>query len=464
MEFLVAILAAFGALGFFLLYRLDREFLWYGLYEATTAAVCAFDFVRAFQQRGLLLWQVPPALVEHAGELFFLTFLWAILKRHRDRLYWFAFSSVLASLVPFLLGELSSITVSQMNLWDDLLLYPYRAMILFALVQGTYRRDRDARLLLLPVALDYGILIATGLLWSYEAAGHSGFRLQHAAWLYTVANRPFPISALDLTSFVMELAILAILVARFASTRRDEQRFASELEAARVVQHVLIPEQIPEISGLRIEAGYKPAGEVGGDFFQILPLPNAGAIVAIGDVSGKGMPAAMTVSLLVGALRTLTHFVSSPAEILAAMNGQLCDRSAGFTTCLIARIDRQGVLTLANAGHLAPYVQGLEVSLEGNLPLGLVPDTKYGETTLLLPADEQITFVTDGVVEAKSPVGELFGFERTSHVAVQSAKAIMEAASQFGSGDDITVITLSRQDSRLARGSLQTPDLQKSPA
>src|SRR6202041_837727 len=101
-------------------------------------------------------------------------------------------------------------------------------------------------------------------------------------------------------------------------------------------QQVLVPAETPVIPGFHIESLYKPAGEVGGDFFQIIAVPGGGALVVIGDVSGKGMPAAMTVSLLVGTLRTLAHYSQSPGEILSAMNQLMLGRSrGGFTTCLV---------------------------------------------------------------------------------------------------------------------------------
>jgi serine phosphatase RsbU (regulator of sigma subunit) len=89
---------------------------------------------------------------------------------------------------------------------------------------------------------------------------------------------------------------------RFARTRRDEERFKCELEAGRTVQQVLIPEEIPTIPGLALDCTYKPAGQVGGDFYQIIPMAPGGVLVAIGDVSGKGMPAAIRVPGLVSGL------------------------------------------------------------------------------------------------------------------------------------------------------------------
>jgi len=134
---------------------------------------------------------------------------------------------------------------------------------------------------------------------------------------------PFPISVPNVADFLFQISILAILV-RFARSRRDEERQASELEAARVVQRVLVPADVPTIPGFRIQSVYKPAGQVGGDFFQIIPLPAGGVLVAIGDVSGKGMPAAMMVSLLVGRLQALAEASNSPAEIQRTQSRTSC--------------------------------------------------------------------------------------------------------------------------------------------
>jgi serine phosphatase RsbU (regulator of sigma subunit) len=167
-------------------------------------------------------------------------------------------------------------------------------------------------------------------------------------------------------------------------------------------------------------------------------------LVVIGDVSGKGMPAAMTVSLLVGTLRTLAHYTESPSEILAAMNQRMLARSnGGFTTCLVLRCDAEGKLTIANAGHIAPYVAGKELPLENGLPLGIAADTTYAECFFQLAPGEQLTLLTDGVVEARDKAGALLSFERSAALSVQPAKAIACAAQAFGQDDDITVLTLS---------------------
>jgi serine phosphatase RsbU (regulator of sigma subunit) len=183
---------------------------------------------------------------------------------------------------------------------------------------------------------------------------------------------------------------------------------------------------------------------VGGDFFQIVPAPSGGVLLVIGDVSGKGMPAAMTVSLLVGTVRTLAHYTHDPAEILTVMNQRMIGRSnGGFTTALVLRLDPDGTLTAANAGHIAPYANGKELVIDNGLPLGITAATAYSNTNLHLGANTTLTLITDGVVEAQNAEGELFGFDRTAEISSKPAEKVAEAARTFGQEDDITVLSLS---------------------
>ena len=274
-------------------------------------------------------------------------------------------------------------------------------------------------------------------------------------WAYSVVQFPFlhlnfgllllaiqPYRSLAIATVVIALTLL--LVQRIRAINRDRAVMQGELEAARSVQKVLIPDEDPSIPGFKVETVYRPASQVGGDFFQVVPTVNGAALIVIGDVSGKGMPAAMTVSLLIGTFRTLAHFTQSPAEILAAMNQRMLARSGGgFTTCLALRLDADGSLTAANAGHLAPYLNGEEISIESGLPLGLDSASIYPEFSIRLPSDGRLTLVTDGVVEAKSVGGELFGFEHTREISNNSAEEIAGIAQAFGQEDDITVLTLS---------------------
>ena len=279
------------------------------------------------------------------------------------------------------------------------------------------------------------------LAWGDWLAGQLTFL--HVRRLYS----PFGVTLTlqQITGFLLALALCALLVRRWVRSAQAQRQMTLEMKQAQEVQQVLIPEAVPQIPGFSIQSIYQPAGQVGGDFFQILPAQQGAVLLCIGDVSGKGMPAAMTVSLLVGTLRTLAHYTQSPGEILAAMNQRMLGRSrGGFTTCLVLLAASDGTVTVANAGHIAPYLNGRELSVENGLPLGLVAESTYAESTFHQQENEQITLVTDGVVEARATSGELFGFERTAAIAAQSAQSISKMAQDFGQDDDITVLTLTR--------------------
>jgi serine phosphatase RsbU (regulator of sigma subunit) len=198
-----------------------------------------------------------------------------------------------------------------------------------------------------------------------------------------------------------------------------------------------------DVPGFRIESAYVPARNVGGDFFRVLPEADGGVLVVVGDVSGKGLKAAMTVSAIMGAL----HDYSSirPAEVLAHLNRVLYGRVGGFVTCCAAFIAMDGTMTLANAGNPAPYCNGEEIAVEPGLPLGILGEASYEETRYQIAPGDRLTFVSDGVVEATNPQGELYGFGRTQAISTQPAHTIAEAVKRFGQEDDITVLTLTRE-------------------
>jgi serine phosphatase RsbU (regulator of sigma subunit) len=228
---------------------------------------------------------------------------------------------------------------------------------------------------------------------------------------------------------------------------------AAELEAARLMQRRLVPDELPSIPGCSVEACYHPAAEVGGDFYQVLALPDGAYLLVIGDVSGKGLRAAMTGILVIGALRAVAARGLGPAEVLVALNEALLEsNSDGFVTCLCLHLDPSGEVRIANAGHLAPYrnhphgagltVANIELPVDFGFPLGIVPDAEYSETTLELAPGDTLTLLTDGVLEARNAEGELFGFERTAAISGTSADQIAKTAELFGQEDDITVLTL----------------------
>jgi serine phosphatase RsbU (regulator of sigma subunit) len=246
-------------------------------------------------------------------------------------------------------------------------------------------------------------------------------------------------------SLIFWCSLGIILLQRFTHTSRKQALLEGELEAAREVQQVILPEQIEPVPGFDIESAYEPAQQVGGDFFQVLPDSRGGLLLVVGDVAGQGLPAAMLVSVLVGAIRTAAAYSQAPAEVLGQLNDRLIGRShGGFATALAAHITADGWVTIANAGHLSPYLDGREVELPGALPLGVVAVADYETTSFHLPLGSRLTFYSDGVVEAQNEKGELFGFERAKALSTEPATEIANAAKQFGQSDDITVVAIER--------------------
>ncbi|MGA8087968.1 MAG: PP2C family protein-serine/threonine phosphatase [Terracidiphilus sp.] len=219
----------------------------------------------------------------------------------------------------------------------------------------------------------------------------------------------------------------------------------AEMAAAREIQQVIVPEKGEAFPGFTVDSVYQPARQVGGDFFQVLPASKEGLLVVVGDVAGKGLPAAMLVSMLVGSIRTTAEDSDDPVRMLRKLHDRLVGRTmGGFATALAAHITRDGLVTIANAGHLSPYLDGKEVELAGALPLGIAEGGKFEPKQFYLQPGSRLTFYSDGVVEAQNKKGELFGFERAGAISTQPAAAIVAAAVEFGQEDDITVVTIER--------------------
>ena len=337
-------------------------------------------------------------------------------------------------------------------------LLPAMLWILFTLVRGAVRGNLDARLLLLPTLLDLGFYFADNLAIVLAQAGVTDVPSMRI-FEVQVPMPPFKLQMGTIFHLIFLLALLVYLIRRYSLARRQEERMAGEFEAARQVQQVLLPDEQDQCPGFHVESIYWPADEVGGDFFQQIADGQGGMLIVVGDVSGKGLPAAMIVSVLVGAIRAEAAHGADPAALLASLNDRVMGRShGGFVTCLAAHLNGEGVLTIANAGHLPPYVNGEEIEAAGSLPLGLMSRARYDIFTMQLAAGDRLTFVSDGVVEAQSRTGDLLGFERTRELSRQSAEAIARAARDFGQHDDITVVTVEfkgvpcRGDAALAPG------------
>ena len=279
-----------------------------------------------------------------------------------------------------------------------------------------------------------------------------GVRFTHWTLLATLSNLGFHFGGylFNMVFILSTLLFLALIftIAREQFLERERQaRIELEVKSAREVQQILVPEEAPAIPGLSIASVYRPAEEVGGDFFQVIAMPGGAALIALGDVSGKGLKAAMTVSLIVGALRTMADYTQSPAEVLRGLNRRLLGRTnGGFATCVVARIEPDGETTIANAGHLAPFRDREELPVAGSLPLGLTVDATYDELIFALHEGETLTFYTDGIVEARNAAGELYGFERLAALlrSDPSIEQMVEQACSFGQQDDITVFKVTR--------------------
>jgi len=235
---------------------------------------------------------------------------------------------------------------------------------------------------------------------------------------------------------------------RHVKLQLDKASLDSEMAAAREIQRVMVPEELPPVAGYAIESVYRPAAEVGGDFFQMIPLKSGRSLVVIGDVSGKGLRAAMIVSMIVGMLCAESEHTEEPAEILAELNRRLCGRThGGFATCLVVRLEKGGCIALANAGHPSPYMNGADIRMAGSMPLGMVENASYEPASMDMRAGDRIVLITDGIPEAQNDAREMLGFGRVETLLREGASAhrIAEAALQHGQQDDITVISIVRE-------------------
>lgn len=291
-----------------------------------------------------------------------------------------------------------------------------------------------------------GGMAGAAIMLAFAANFQHELRLIHLDMATTMLG--FAVSLGTISTILSLLIITVMLLTRFVRSQRQQEQWKIEIEQARSVQHVLIPDELPAIHNMLIRSEYHPAREVGGDFFQIIPLDDTGsAMVMVGDVTGKGLQAGMLVALIVGAIRTAVQQTTDPAQILAVVNDQLAEREHSSATCVILRISDDGTVRLAHAGHLPPYLNGSELQMEGALPLGMIPGMEFPAQSLQLKAGDELTLMSDGVVEAQGPSGELFGFERVHEMMAHHATAgdLAAAAKEFGQADDITVLQVQWQ-------------------
>lgn len=329
-------------------------------------------------------------------------------------------------------GLISHQAAQRLESLEQVLVYVLVALMVWITAEGIRRRGVEGWLVL-PVVLFY-------------AFGSTDFRMGlhiRAIW--------FPFGVRVALGNILDLFIAAViallLLRRLLQSMKRQQQMALDMKSAQEVQQVILPEHRVVLPGFEIESEYRPAREVGGDFFQILPDTSDGSLLIVaGDVTGKGLQAGMMVALLVGAIRTAASFTRDPAEVLCHLNERLLGRGDAGATCLALRIAADGATKLANSGHLPPYLNGNPVEIDGSLPLGMTNLCDPSVVDFQLTPGDRLVLVSDGVAEATDEKGNLFGFERVLElVSTQpSAQQIAEAAQGFGQADDISVISVAR--------------------
>jgi hypothetical protein len=251
----------------------------------------------------------------------------------------------------------------------------------------------------------------------------------------------------DIASLLLMAVTALLLLRRLLKSVRAQRLMALDVKQAQEVQQVILPEARTTLPGLVVESEYRPALEVGGDFFQIIPHPSDGSLLIVaGDVTGKGLKAGMLVALLVGAIRSTTELNGEPLFILQALNRRLMGRGEAIATCMALRIATDGESLLANAGHMPPYLNGEPLAMEGALPLGMMDDAEFSVMRFTLAQGDRLMLVSDGIVEAMDAEGQLFGFDRVQELLRmgKSASEVAGAAQKFGQEDDISVIAVTR--------------------
>lgn len=237
------------------------------------------------------------------------------------------------------------------------------------------------------------------------------------------------------------------------------ERIEQELLVAQLIQQQFLPKSLPDLPGWQLTAFYRPARTVGGDFYDCIELPDGKAMVVVGDVTDKGVPAALVMASTHSLLRSVAPRLLSPSATLAQVNNLLCGDIPAhmFVTCIALALDlRTGRIDYANAGHDLPYLRTAEGVIElraTGMPLGLMPEMHYDERTTTLSPGDHILLHSDGLAEAHDDAREMFGFPRVAELAghPESGQALIDLClaelERFcGQGheqeDDITLVTL----------------------
>jgi serine phosphatase RsbU (regulator of sigma subunit)/ketosteroid isomerase-like protein len=251
---------------------------------------------------------------------------------------------------------------------------------------------------------------------------------------------------------------------RLEQERIERERIEQELQVARRIQHASLPKEVPQLEGWQISPYYRPAREVGGDFYDFFELEDERLGIVVGDATGHGVPAALVMASARSMLRAVAQASYSPGDVLRRVNDPLATDIPPnmFVTCFYAILDPEsGSLTYANAGHDLPYLHRngeVEELRARGMPLGLMPGMGYEEKQTILEAGEATLFYSDGLVEAHHPNREMFGFPRLRALIAEHGEEsslgefLLEELYTFvGEGweqeDDITLLTLKRSAS-----------------
>ncbi len=268
---------------------------------------------------------------------------------------------------------------------------------------------------------------------------------------------------LDLLDQLARSAGPALQLAREMQIREREaqqrERMSHELELARKIQHDLLPHETPILSGWVVDALYKPAREVGGDFYDWMELPDGRLVVVIGDVSDKGIPAALVMATCRTLLRIAATSAGGPGAVLAEVNERLHPDipAAMFVTCQVVVIDPiTGEVVMANAGHNLPICRRshlIEEIVARGMPLGLMPGMIYEEAKTHLEVGDSLVLTSDGITEAHDPESDMFGTSRTCAAVMGGGPNLIQAVlaehrvfvgQNWDQEDDITLVTVTR--------------------
>jgi hypothetical protein len=304
--------------------------------------------------------------------------------------------------------------------------------LVFIIIEGVNEQGLEG-LLVLPAIMLVGL---------------AQFQTELTVLRYRTSWFPFGVQVTigELANLALAAVIFVLLLRRLLLSIHQQQELVTEVKHAQEVQQILIPEELPNLPGLSFESEYRPARDVGGDFFQIIPHATDGStLIVAGDVTGKGLKAGMLGALIVGAIRSEAAHFTDPLAILGSLNARLYRQ--GHATCLALRIARDGGAILANAGHLPPYLNGKELPMEGALPLGIISNPEFSVMRFHLDPSDVLMLLSDGIAEAQNEHGKLFGFDRIRNLLQKpvTAAQIADAAQAFGQQDDISVLSITRK-------------------